>query len=390
MGHSRSAIFEKWYQDHKISVDVQAAFLEESSRPELMASLARQCLRLDPDLPRHLTKKQKSEAYATLKIRKIQQEFDNLGLHLINTWGSVVEGYKHDPTKKEARDQLQSKLRSAKITAERELLQRLKDSFHSEADLHAMIEQLQGKAATKEFLLKPDYALSERGLLAQSLLLESIDDVAFAMIVEQMILLSTRREERREGRILRKNELHEPEFDDMEQPIKEVRAKSPELMRAFPATQVHSTAANASQALMLPSTVPPRSKAVSVAVQANFPHDVPGQPTTRQGKRTLRQKEKTKKSTARRRVCLFCQGKSDSPREYATVASLTRHYREQHLPYCTGEFYCPVKACGKLVRDPDAFARHASDDHKSDIGKRASLIESRVPRKPPQQIVIFE
>lgn len=86
------------------------------------------------------------------------------------------------------------------------------------------------------------------------------------------------------------------------------------------------------------------------------------------------------------KLCLFCGHQS---RDFATVSSLIRHHRNTYFRFVTGELHCPRENCPKAIHHPDAFARHASKAHGADMGKRASLVDTKTAGKPRQHTVVF-
>lgn len=82
-----------------------------------MASLARQCLRLDLD-------QQRAETHTTPKFRKLQAEVEKLGLQLSNDQGSMAKGLEQEPEKAGRIIKLQNKIKRLTAIASWTFLER--------------------------------------------------------------------------------------------------------------------------------------------------------------------------------------------------------------------------------------------------------------------------
>ena len=88
-------------------------------------------------------------------------------------------------------------------------------------------------------------------------------------------------------------------------------------------------------------------------------------------------------------TCLFCSGKVGKRQHFSRQDTLRKHHRSRHFQYQVGSFICPVPGCGALVQDSDRFFSHAVKVHKSDLGFRASIMESRQKTARPGQLATF-
>ena len=72
IGHSRSSIFEHFYQNHVVSADIAAAVLKTPSRSSLIASIGHIGIDRDPRAPLELDPQEQASALADERYVQLQ------------------------------------------------------------------------------------------------------------------------------------------------------------------------------------------------------------------------------------------------------------------------------------------------------------------------------
>ena len=73
LGHARSDTFLEYYISSDVAVDVQATFLGNASKSDLIKEIGKICLRQDPNLPKRLSKEEKTQALQHPDLIKLQK-----------------------------------------------------------------------------------------------------------------------------------------------------------------------------------------------------------------------------------------------------------------------------------------------------------------------------
>ena len=182
MGHARSETFLKHYISSSVIVDVQATFLGQTSRSDLIKEVGKLTLRRDPNLPKALTPQQKKKAHQAEDLVAAEQRRDVLGAALRQEFGHINKAPPEHVLSIERKEVMRT-ITTLKIRYEREAFQRFLRDFHTNADLQHMVGQLRGEEAVTASALKPvQHAHKERNELACRLF-EPADGPAFAFVV---------------------------------------------------------------------------------------------------------------------------------------------------------------------------------------------------------------
>ena len=346
-------------------VDVQATFLGNASKSDLIKQIGKLCLRRDPNLPKRLSDDQRLQAHRHLDIFRIQKEKDDLKQRLQEEFGSIRNGSKSLEGLHYTR--LQSKLRALNLRCERESFIQILRDFHSAADLDHMVSQLSGEEPASKILSPVSHILEERSQLAHALF-QPTTESSFVEMVEVM----TRFCSLSEG----KQRCHSHEIDVGNRTIEP--SAYPQGVSSTGQKSLHNH--NVIEAVLGLDAV----KEVQIA-EAVRP--------AKSRKPTLKSPSKiTKgKKSPNSLTCLFCHGnpKRGRTQNFARTDSLRRHYRQVHFQYQVGPFPCPLSDCMKIIHDSDHFANHAVTIHDSDLGVWARITEALKRTTKPGQLASF-
>lgn len=367
LGHAGSRTFLKHYISQNVIIDVQATFLGNASKSDLIKQIGKLCLRRDPNLPKRLSDDQRTQAYQHPDVIRIQQEKDALKQRLQDEFGSIKNGSKSPDGKQHAR--VQSKLRALKLRVEREAFTQILREFHSAADLDHMVSQLNGEEPASKMLAPVQHILEERRQLAHDLF-QPATESSFAKMVDVMARLCSLYE----GKDRRCNS-HEGDAGD------QTNQRSACVQHTSPAVYKNMYCSDTIEAFVdLDAITPPKAAKSTKAVKsAKLTKPVVSSKIT-----------KTKKPLASL-TCLFCYGnpKRGRTQSFARSDSLRRHYRQVHFQYQVGPFPCPLPDCMKIIHDSDHFANHAVTEHKSDLGVRAVISGTLERTAKPGQLATF-
>ena len=329
-------------------VDVQATFLGNASKSDLIKEIGKLCLRQDPNLPKRLSKEEKTQALQRpdfIKLRKAKSLLEQ----------EIKEGSR-------ARDDVQYKqvknqLRALQQRIERETFIQILCDFHSTADLDCMVAQLNGDLPASTLPAPVKHVLEERNLLANSLF-QPATESSFADMVETMARLSMRYESRNH----RKYDTPSPD---------------PQAILR----NVNKPVSTADVSMSLDTARPIPEVKVANRLQKRVQSKRPAEPSKPMGVGR----------PATPLICLFCWGipKRGRTQNFASSGNLRRHYRQIHFQYQVGPFVCPVPSCIKIIHDSTHFANHATTAHRSNLGVRASILKSRKHTPNPGHLPSF-
>ena len=193
MGHARSETFLKHYMSSSVIVDVQATFLGQESKSDLIKEMGKLTLRRDPNLPKKLTQEQKVQAYHVPELIDACQNFALLGRDMQSQFGALNKAPKGNLIINE-RNKLRQRINTMKLRFEREALEKLLEDYQH------MIAQLKGEKPISTPMLAPvNHVLRECTELAHRLF-QSADDSTFALIVGTMVRLCGLHEDRYRNR----------------------------------------------------------------------------------------------------------------------------------------------------------------------------------------------
>ena len=362
MGHARSETFLKHYMSSSVIVDVQATFLGQDSKSDLIKEMGKLTLRRDPNLPKKLTNEQKAQAYNVPELIAACQQFALLRRDIQSQFGAMNKAPEGNLFIGE-HNKLRQRINTMKLCFKREALEKLLRDYHTNADLQYMIAQLKGEKPISTPMLAPiNYVLPERIELAHRLF-QPADDFTFTLIVSTMVRLCGLHEDRYHDRFAEttntapKTSVFDPATDQ----ISSDNTQQPPLGNAI--TESYGKL-DISIDTSLKSCVADRQTKQRPELQEETPKPLSNQPKIRRDRTAL--------------VCLFCQEKGGRKQPFPRKDSLRRHYRTRHFQYQVGAFFCPVPGCGQLIKDPNHFCSHAVSIHKSDLGARASIMKARV------------
>jgi len=350
-----------------VIVDVQATFLGNASKSDLIKQIGKLCLRRDPNLPKRLSDDQRTQAHQHPDIIRVQQEKDALRQRLQDEFGSIKNGSKSPDGKQHTR--VQNKLRALKLRVEREAFTQILREFHSAADLDHMVSQLNGEEPASKMLAPVQHILEDRRQLAHDLF-QPATKSSFAEMVDVMARLCPLYE----GKDRRCNSHQGGAGDQTNQP-------SACVQHASPAVDEPLYSSDAIEAVMDLNAVTPLKAAKSTKA---------AKPTKSMKSAASSKITKTKRPPSSL-TCLFCYGNPKRGRTQclARSDSLRRHYRQVHFQYQVGPFPCPLPDCKKIIHDSDHFANHAVKVHKSDLGVRAVISRALERTAKPGQLATF-
>lgn len=369
MGHARSETFLKHYISSSVIVDVQATFLGQSSKSDLIKEMGKLTLRRDPNLPKQLTDAQKKEAHQVPALISAKSRWHLLGRQLKQEFGQINKAPQGCLVTTERQD-LCRKIKTLKLRYEREAFEKLLNNFHSNADLEHMVAQLKGeKPLTTSMLAPVEHTLAQRTELAE-ILFSPANDSSFAQIVKTMAQLCKLHEEKS----TRDSPIHK------EVSVTEVKSSASPNIEPIICPVIHDQQASV-------AAIASRSYA-SVNNASSTPKPVikfraPPQRLAQHTKQPSMQTPAPIKQASKKSTCLFCNAR------FSRKDNLRRHYRTRHFQYQIGTFYCPVPGCEKLIKDPDHFSNHAVTCHKSDLGIRASVMRTSTRYAKPGQLATF-
>ena len=384
LGHARSETFLKHYLSSSVIIDVQATFLGQESKSDLIKEMGRLALRRDPNLPKELTPAEKQQAHQDKDLIEAKANFEELSKKLRHEYGQInkAPAGSEDLLKRNA---LRTQIISLKSKCERKAFQEILENFHSNADLEQMVLQLKGEKPMKLSMLEPtQHALPERKELAE-LLFVPADSSTFPRIVNTMARLCDLRQPQSttEDNIYPPPELDEeppvmaellvPRTDNLPVMLDYQSMGLP--MINLPSEMQHQVGSDC-------STVESATTNANIATVAVPPHpdpasevssSLPGKEHKRGRSTSAKLGKKTKSSAGT--VCLFCYNEKSTKNHLFRRDNLRRHYRTTHFQHQVGAFPCPVSKCETIIGDPDHFSRHASSAHRSNLGVRASIMQ---------------
>ncbi|MCJ1473138.1 hypothetical protein MMC13_001789 [Lambiella insularis] len=356
LGHAKSETFLKHYISSNVVVDVQATFLGETSKSDLIKEIGKLCLRRDPNLPKRLSDEQRLQVHALPTVVSAQTHLEDLKKRLENGFGSISKGSKSPDGIKYAR--IRNKVRALKLRLERDTFIKVLRDFHSTADLDHMVNQLNGQEPPSTILAPIPHVLGERTQLAHDLF-EPATESSFAEMADLMTRLCLRSE----GKDRRNRDTFKTD------PGPSTCARIPPLTFIEP-LQI----ANVDSTIPL-STIRSTEEATTAGISPRLTAD----PVAR------------KKRSPTSLMCLFCSSnpKRGRTQSFRRSDSLRRHYRQVHFQYQVGPFPCPVPSCSKIINDSSYFANHAVVVHKSDLGVRADIMKAQRRIVKPGQLLTF-
>lgn len=384
MGHARSETFLKHYISSSVVVDVQATFLGQDSKSDLIKEMGKLALRRDPNIPKGLTDVQKQEAHQAPELQDAETNWRSLGHQLKQQYGQINKVPKECPLAAE-RHELKKKVNKLKLRYEREAFDKLLNTFHSNADLEAMVAQLKGERLPTTAALAPiEHSLPQRNELATSLFKPAEDDITFSRIVEAMTQLCCACETK-PSRNYSRNSI--PLKGSVQSPSKQIDVQMQDLPLITENPSVQRLKSPKQSPVDSPRlwriTIPaprvnrPAHKVLTARQRTSKP-----MPTCDSSKNRLATQAQSS-STLGTRTCLFCHTR------FRRKDCLRRHYRTRHFQYQVGPFSCPVPSCKKIINDADHFSNHAVAFHKSDLGVRASIMSTTTRNAKPGQLATF-
>ena len=352
MGPGKSETFFKYYLSTTVIVDVQAIFLGQPTRSELLKQVAKMQLRFDGRIPKSLNAEQKQDAWSEdSRISEHQTAAASLRRELVMQYGS--KGKSKGSAGYEKHEGMMKRIRTLKAAAERHKLRRLLETYHETADLDDCVAQLRGEKPPSHPLRPVDFALEDRRWLAETLFCET-DDRHFGEIVERMARLALQSEDRRQG-----------------------STQASEPASAPASSNVQSSACSSPPGL---SPAPPEPEPAQILLTASSATTVsrstqtgPSLPQTVITQQPSQSTRRSRLSSPKPLACLFCYGQPGKKELFRRSDTLRLHYQRTHFQYATNEFLCPVVSCHMVIRDVRMFMNHAKRVHKSDLGKRAPI-----------------
>ena len=342
MGHARSETFQKHYLSSHVVIDVQATFLGNESKSDLIKEMGKMTLRRDPNLPTKLSEEEKQAAHQTPEINAAVDLFASTRRAVIKKFGRLNAAPPKDPLIKAFRN-AQKVFNTLKARSERSAFRKRLQDFHSSADLECMTAQLSGKIPVSHpMLVKPEHAILQRNQLVEDLF-KPADDATFARIVQNMSILCVSIE-----------------------PLKNRGSKS------LPATVPHLT-----KPMQRVVKEQQDEMSASVSSSSNF-LNTKSLSSNSYVLRSSKQKSTPMKIEKSRSslTCLFCVNKKGMQYTFSRQDSLRKHYRK-HFKDQLDPFICPVANCGAVISNSNEFSGHAVEMHGIDLGLRGSIMHSK-------------
>ena len=326
MGHSNSSIFEKYYQNRVVSIDISAAVLKMPSRSSLLASVGHIGIDRDPRAPLHLDTKERDAALADQEYISLQARIKE---HRASTY-KQHDQHTDEITANEVWKKHAKILQSSRTSLRKRLLRKAIDEkrrrFFDCIDKNDIRRTKRGDLITYDPAL-PVYALAARANLVQIFRQATPDHTTASQYdrrqeaLQNLIDLCHIREPHRMNPVSRAGKDASAQVEDTASSLRETQTDVRDLQHAFETMELIP--------LVLPST-----------------------------------------------ICLFCLGHTELTFEartasFSRIDSLRRHIDDLHLSHYDPDvpLICPHPSCDVSLQGVKHFKNHAATVHNVFLSK---------------------